>query len=251
MSMSDTGGVISPTGFGNNFTIFEESDIDIEFNITDLDYNDNIVLGSVNSYEVTYENLGTGLNGILSEDFQYTPPTHTGTLTTSISALTAGDYLINISVTKTNYEDTWYAFNLTIIEKYQTNLTRVFAPTQINAGDVLTIVFKAEFYNGTDWLLLQGGYISITPFFNGIESTEVQNQITNSTGEVEFDITIGSTVKTLIITLELRVEYNYLNYTYNLSSGWFFSSLSWCSRSQKERKTTHFDRSQNYFRRRY
>jgi hypothetical protein len=78
-------------------------------------------------------------------------------------------------------------------------------------------IFRAEFYNGTDWLLLQGGYISITPFFNGIESTEVQNQLTNNTGEVEFDITVGSNVKTLIITLELRVEYNYLNYTFNLS----------------------------------
>jgi len=214
MSIATTpGGIVSPTGFGYNYTIFEESDTDVQFNVTDLEYSDNIVPGSGTTYNVTYQNIRTGLNGTLSEDFLFSASTHTGTLTTSI--FTAGDYLINISISKTNYEDSWYAFNLTIIEKYETRLTEVFVPTQFNAGEKLTIIFKAEYNNGTDWLPIDNANITMTPFFNEIVSV-IQYDNTNSTGEVKFDITTGSNLRTINITLDLRVEYNYLSGTYDI-----------------------------------
>jgi len=217
MSISDPGGVVSPTGFGNNFTIFEESDIDIEFNITDLEYNDNIVLGSVNSYEVTYENLQTGLTGTLSESFQFTSPTHTGTISTSNINLVAGRYLINITVSKTNYENTSFIFNLTVIEKYQTRLTVVYKPTEVKAGEVFSILLLAEFYNGSEWLILQDADIIMTPYFDGFASTEIQTKSPNSTGEVSFDITIRSDASTMNIFLELQVEYDHLGSTLPIS----------------------------------
>jgi hypothetical protein len=91
----------------------------------------------------------------------------------------------------------------------------VFVPTQINAGEELTIVFKAEYYNGSTWLPINNGNITMTPYFNGIVSL-IQNRNTNSSGEVEFTIITGSNVRTINITIVLNVEYNYQSDTYNI-----------------------------------
>jgi hypothetical protein len=217
ISLEDPGGELTPSGLGYNFTIFEESDHDIEFNITDLEFSNDLVLGDVDSYYITYTNLGTGANGALLYSLNFITNRHIGTISTSNINLVAGSYLINITVSKTNYENTSFIFNLTVIEKYQTRLTVVLQPTEVNAGDVFSIVLLAEFYNGSDWLILQGTNIIMTPYFNGIASTEIQTKSTNSTGGVSFDITIRSDARTMNITLELQVEYNHLADTLQIS----------------------------------
>ncbi len=217
ISLEDPGGELTPSGLGYNFTIFEESDLDIEFNITDLEFSNNSVLGDVNSYYITYINLGTGSNGTLLYDINFITNRHIGTISTSNINLVAGSYLINITVSKTNYENTSFIFNLTVIEKYQTRLTVVLQPTEVNAGEVFSIVLLAEFYNGSEWLILQGSNVIMTPYFNGIASTEIQTKSTNSTGGVSFDITIRSDARTMNITLELQVEYNHLADTLYIS----------------------------------
>ncbi len=216
ISLSDPGGELTPSGL-YNFTIFEESDLDIEFNITDLEFSNDLVLGDVNSYYITYTNLYTGSNGTLLYSLNFITNRHIGTISTSNINLVAGSYLINITVSKTNYENTSFIFNLTVIEKYQTRLTVVLQPTEVNAGDVFSIVLLAEFYNGSEWLILQGSNVIMTPYFNGIASTEIQTKSTNSTGGVSFDITIRSDARTMNITLELQVEYNHLADTLQIS----------------------------------
>ena len=72
--MSDPGGILIPTGL-RNFTIFERSNIDIEFNLTDSEYGNNIVLGDADSYIVRYVNLATGANGTLLNSLQFIPQT--------------------------------------------------------------------------------------------------------------------------------------------------------------------------------
>jgi len=216
ISLSDPGpGVLTPTGL-YNFTMFEGSDLTVDFNITDSEYSDSLVIGDADTYIVRYRNLGTGSNGILAATLNFVTLLHTGTIVTSNPALTIGRYSVNITTSRTNYEDATFAFNLTIIEKHLTNLTRVLVPPQINSGNELTIIFKALIFNGSEWLPLVDASIRMTPYFNGIGST-VQTLDTNSTGEIRFVITTGSSLRRVNITLELLSEYNYLDYTYRIS----------------------------------
>ncbi|MFX1479643.1 MAG: hypothetical protein ACFFCI_16090, partial [Promethearchaeota archaeon] len=209
ISLSDPGGQLSPTGI-HNYQIFEGSNIDIEFNVTDLEYSNNLVLGDADSYNVWYENINTGDNGTLLNTlhFVYQTPVigwHVGTLTTT--SLTPGNYFINITITKSNYESTFFSFNLTIIEKYQVSLNATYIG-QVDAGDTITIKFSAIYFNGTNWLPLAGTNVILTPIFNGIPST-AQEQIrsTNSTGEILFEVTVRKDATTMNISFQLQQEY--------------------------------------------
>ncbi len=119
ISISDTGGQLTPKGL-YNFTIFEGDDITTEFNVTDLEYGDALVIGVADTYSIWYENLPSGDNGTLLHDliFDLNFDIHKGLIYTSNMALTPGNYLINITITKSNYELTFFTFNLTIIAKY-------------------------------------------------------------------------------------------------------------------------------------
>jgi hypothetical protein len=187
--------------------------------LTDLEFAEALVLGDVNSYTVWYNNLYTPDNGTLLNTLHFVYQTidygtHVGQITTSNTALTPGNYFLNITITKTNYESTFFAFNLTVIEKFQiqVNITN---PSVVDAGDTFTIILNAEYFNGTLWLPLAGTNIVITPYFNEVPSTEIQTKSTNSTGGVSFQITVRSDAKTMNITFELQEEY--YHYGYNLT----------------------------------
>jgi hypothetical protein len=214
ISLSDPSGPLVPTGL-YNYTIFEGSNLVIEFNITDSEFFDTLIVGDADSYTVRYTNLGTGSSGTLITSLNFITILHRGTIYTSNPALTVGRYLLNLTTSRTNYEDAWFTFNLTINAKYQTNLTVVYVPSRVNAGDELTIIFKAEYNNGIMWLPVVNGTIRMTPYFNGLLST-IQNNDTNSLGEVRFVIITGSNVRSINITIELIVAYNYQNNIYNI-----------------------------------
>ncbi len=221
ISISDPGGQLSPKGMFYNFTIFEGSDINIEFNLTDLEYANALILGDVDSYNVWYKNLNTGDNGTLLNALDYveqTPVygTHVGIIFTSNMALTPGNYLINITITKINYESTFLTFNLTVVEKYQVELNVTY-PEEVNAGDPFTIIVKAEYFNGTEWLPLVGTDFILTPYFNGIASTEIQTKSSNSTGEVLFEITVRREAITMNITIQWQEEYYHIGDTLTIS----------------------------------
>ncbi len=210
VSMSHPGGLLTPKGANYNYTIFEGSDINMEFNLTDLEFGNALVLGDANSYSVWYENLGTGDNGTLLNTlhFVYQTPllgSHIGTISTSNTALTPGNYLINITITKTNYESTYFVFNLTVIEKYQIRLDFTY-PDEVNAGDPFDIIIIAEYYNGTGWFPIADTDVDLTPYFNDIASS-IQTLATNVSGGVLFTINVLGNTRTMNLTIELREEY--------------------------------------------
>ncbi|MFW9972792.1 MAG: hypothetical protein ACFFDF_21580, partial [Candidatus Odinarchaeota archaeon] len=213
ISISDPGGELTNTGVNYNYTIFEGSNINLEFNVTDLEYGNSLVLGDAGSYTIFYNNLLTLDNGILTNTlhFVYQTPsygTHIGTISTSNIALNPGNYLINITMTKTNYELAVFIFNLTIIEKYSVRLN-VTKPLQVNAGNAFNITIKGEYFNGTQWLPLVGTNVRITPYFNDIPSTYMQ-EVTDSIGETSFEITVRSDARTMNLTIQLQEEYYHL-----------------------------------------
>jgi len=217
ISLSDPGEVLSPVGLFN-FTIFEGSNLNIEFNITDSEFLDSLIIGDADSYTVRYTNLGTGSNGILVANLNFITVLHTGTIFTSNPALTIGRYTFNLTTSRTNYEDTSFIFNLTIIERYLVNLTIVYQPTEVNAGNDFSIVIKAEFYNGTDWIPLNGSDITITPFFNGIASPALNPVTTNITGEAVFEqITINIDANRMNLTIQLQGKYYHQGHTIYVS----------------------------------
>jgi len=213
ISLFDTGESLSPTGL-HNYTIFEGDDLDIEFNITDSDDFDSLIIGDADSYTVRYTNLGTGSNGILVANLNFITLLHTGTIITSNPALTIGRYSINITTSRTNYEDATFVFNLTIIGRYLVNLTVVYQPTDVNAGNDFSIVIKAEYHNGTDWIPLNGSVITIIPFFNGLPSSPLLPVSTNITGEALFSqITINIDANRMNLTIQLQGKYYHQGYT--------------------------------------
>ncbi|MFW9822337.1 MAG: hypothetical protein ACFFE4_05355, partial [Candidatus Thorarchaeota archaeon] len=218
ISISDPGGILTPVGL-YNYTIFEGSDITTVFNVTDLEYGNSLVIGAADTYSIWYDNLISGDNGTLSHSlvFDLNFDYHVGDIDTSNTALTPGNYLINITITKTNYEASFFTFNLTVIARYQVRLN-ITAPSEVDAGGVFSIVVKAEYLNGSNWLPLVGtNIIHLTPYFNEIAST-IQHANTNSTGEALFQITVSGDARTMNLTIQLDSEYYHLGDLITISS---------------------------------
>ena len=230
VSVSDPGGLLTSVG-NYNFTIFEGSDITVEFNMTDLEYGNTLISSLADSYTVRYQNLNTPANGIIASSFQIVALNHRGSFTTSNPALVIGNYEINVTINKLNYEDVSFVLNLTVIQKYQANLTTI-RPESVNAGLPFKVVIKAEYYDGSDWLLIEDSYITIIPYYNGIAGTSLGPYLTNSTGEVEFEIPTYSDTKTLNLTIHLTTAFYHqahsieiLDITVIPSAGFSFEDL--------------------------
>ncbi|MFX1317468.1 MAG: hypothetical protein ACFE9T_16520, partial [Promethearchaeota archaeon] len=106
---------LTPTGLYNYYNASLGSDIDIEFNITDLDYGNNLVLdsGSAAIITVTYiKTTGTPSSGNLTF-IRYAATYYRGNIDTT-SLTEEGNYTITISITLLNYEIQSFSFNLTI-----------------------------------------------------------------------------------------------------------------------------------------
>ncbi|MHA1914604.1 MAG: hypothetical protein ACW97V_09600 [Promethearchaeota archaeon] len=213
VSVSDPGSILAPKGIYNNYTIFQGSDIDIEFNFADLEYSNPMILGDADSYNVFYRNLVTNDTGTLLNTLSFIYQnvsfgTHIGVISTSNVALIPGNYLINISLTKANYESSFLPLNLTIIEKYQVRLNFTYI-REVDAGSSFSILVKAEFLNGSLWFPLEGSDIIFTPYFDGNPST-IQTIATNGIGEVNFSTNVLGTARTMNITIQLVGEYDHL-----------------------------------------
>ncbi|MFX1376756.1 MAG: hypothetical protein ACFFA0_13180 [Promethearchaeota archaeon] len=219
ISISDLGGIVEPIGIGKNYTIFEGSNINIEFNFTDLEDGNRLIDELADSYYVRYQNIITASTGILTmNSIQMSGQNHTGTIVTSVPALTTGYYLVNITIEKLNYENTSLVFNLTIIERYSVRLYAVSPPDQVNAGDPFTIVIRAEYNNGSDWLPIYNSDIEITPYFNDIPYSSYGPIPTNSSGEAEFEIIVTSGARTMNLSVYIASEYYHQEDTILISS---------------------------------
>ncbi|MFX1420125.1 MAG: hypothetical protein ACFE9N_14505, partial [Promethearchaeota archaeon] len=204
ISISDPGGEGVLTGLGNEYTCFEERNLNIEFNITDNDNSDALVTGAANSYLVEYVEIGNPTNqGTLSETLGFGTTSYLGGILTS-DLPSVGTYAITIKVFKTNFETSIVQFNLTLRAKYIINIS-VVRPLAITAGDSFNIVVKVQYFNVT-WQLADGSSVRLTPYLNGIAGTPTVS-LTNSTGEVDFQILTSSTVTNVTLTIEVFSSY--------------------------------------------
>ncbi|MHA2393665.1 MAG: hypothetical protein ACXAEX_17140, partial [Promethearchaeota archaeon] len=209
-SISDPGGVLTSSSPGHNYTIFEGSDIDLVYDVLDLEYSNTTVLNPATSNYVWYRNINSGINGSLQYSYQYIFPNQVGTIITSISGLIAGDYIINVSTTIQNYENATFVFNLTIIEKYEVRITSIDQPSDVNAGSFFNITLQAEFNNGTVWLPLAGAVMTITPYFDGDAGDLLNPFFTNSSGIYIFEVPTRSNARNITLTVDIQVAYDHL-----------------------------------------
>ncbi|MCK4381410.1 MAG: hypothetical protein KAW51_09760, partial [Candidatus Lokiarchaeota archaeon] len=85
------------------------------------------------------------------------------------------------------------------------------------AGLPFKIIIKAEYYNGSVWLPIDQSYITIIPYYNGIAGQSLGSYLTNSTGEVEFEIPTYSDTRTLNLTIQLTSAYYHQEYSTEIS----------------------------------
>ncbi|MHA2032037.1 MAG: hypothetical protein ACW99Q_21920, partial [Candidatus Kariarchaeaceae archaeon] len=213
ISIGDPGGALSNISQGHHYRIFEGSDIDFEFNITDLEFNNNLVLDAVSSYFVSFKNLNTSIVNTLQSTFQFIPPNHIGPIITSVPGLSAGNYLINISTAISNYENATFTFNLTVIEKYDVRITVIDKPGEVTAGNVFDITIEAEYFDGSSWLPLLGESIILTPFFDGTAGNLLNPILTNNSGFYFFEVPTRTDAENITLTVAIQVAFNHLGNT--------------------------------------
>ncbi len=147
ISVSDPEAILTPTGIGNNYTTFLGSDLTVEFNITDTEFNNNVLIEFADEYIITFKNLYTGITGTLQENLVFNLieadyGIHTGSIITS-ELTDTGFYLINITVVMLNYENTTFSFNLTLVNS-QINIISI-----SNLGGQLEPFGTGDYYNSS------------------------------------------------------------------------------------------------------
>ncbi|MFX1363384.1 MAG: hypothetical protein ACFFCE_10220 [Promethearchaeota archaeon] len=209
ISLSDPNGQGALTTTGGNYSIFEERDLYVDFNITDTDYNGNLITSAMDSYTIEFIEIGNSTNqGFLNQSISFDANTNSFKGYLSITELPRiGAYTLTIRTTKTNYEETDISFNLIIKARYIVELSVVSQPEEVTAGDTFRIIFEVQYNNGSDWFPLEASTIIITPIFNNIVSQEVLTKSTNNTGGVFFDITVARDVLNMSLSVRLEAEY--------------------------------------------
>ncbi len=219
ISVTDPGGVLTPLGPINNFTFYIGSNINLEFNYTEAEFGDTIILGDADYYIVTYENLdNSSINGVLSHtfDFVYDTPsfgTHIGSLTTQNLAI--GDYSIEILLVRKNYENTTFVFYAIVKDKLDINISIYNRPFDVNAGDSFTISFFIELYDGTDWIPLSNVNVELIPFIDGNPASPLFNN-TNLGSYVYFEITIPNNARNITLTVNVDSTFYYKSDSLNV-----------------------------------
>ncbi|MCK4779628.1 MAG: hypothetical protein KAT57_05545, partial [Candidatus Lokiarchaeota archaeon] len=219
ISLSDPEGEWTLTPIASNYSIFEERDLYVDFNITDTDYNNNIIKSEVNSYLIEYVEIGNSTKqGLLTETLNFDANTNSFKGYISITELPKlGAYTITIRATKTNYEEADISFNLIIKARYNVELSIVSQPDEVTAGDTFRIIFEARYNNGTNWFPLITSNIIITPVFDGITSQEDLTKSTNSTGGAFFEITVARDVRNMSLSIRLEAEYYHVETSLDIS----------------------------------
>ncbi|MFX0035593.1 MAG: hypothetical protein ACFE9I_08135 [Candidatus Hermodarchaeota archaeon] len=207
--LSDPGGEGTLTAIAGKYPIFEERDLYVDFNITDTDYNNNLIKSEVNSYLIEYIEIGNPTNqGTLTETISFDANTNSFKGYISITDLPSiGNYALTVKVNKINYEEASINFNITIKARFNVELQIISKPSDVTAGDTFRIVFRAQYNNGTNWLPLIGSTVIITPTFDGITSSEILTKSTNSSGGLFFDITVDADVRNISLSVRLEGEY--------------------------------------------
>ena len=211
ISIDDPGGSLTPLGPSNNFSYFVNSNLDFNFNLTEAEFGDIIVLGDADYYIIRYVNLdNSSINGFLSHSFIFvydipTFGTHQGFLNTS--QLLPGSYSIEMLLVKKNYENSTITFYLTVKEKFSVNISIYDITDEITAGEEFNIALNVSIIRNSPTDPLVGASVSITSIINGIPDITLIG-ITNSSGIAVFQFTIPLDATNLTLQVSLDSEYN-------------------------------------------
>ncbi|MFW9820076.1 MAG: hypothetical protein ACFFE5_10755, partial [Candidatus Thorarchaeota archaeon] len=206
-TVSDPGGEGILTGVANTYTCFVGRDLFIDFNITDNYNSDKLITGVANNYLVEYVEVGNPTNqGTIGNSLNNASNSYQGGIDTSDITI-VGTYEISVKVFLTNFETSKLRFNLTLRALYIINISVVDKPTQITAGDSFHIIVQVKYTNGTHWLITNGSNVRITPIFDGTPGTTTTWTLTNSTGEVDFQILTSNTIRNITLTIEVQVRF--------------------------------------------
>ncbi len=218
-TVSDPGGEGILTGMANTYTCFVGRDLLIDFNITDNYNSDKLITGTANNYLVEYVEVGNPTNqGSIGNSLNNASNSYQGTIDTSDITI-LGTYEISVIVFLTDFETSILSFNLTLRALYIINISVVEKPTQITAGDSFHITIQVKYNNGTDWLIASGSNVRITPVFDGTPGTTTSWTLTNSTGEVNFQVLTSNTIRNITLTIEVQIRFNHeagTKYVYNI-----------------------------------
>ena len=200
-------GVLTPTV--QNYSIFIERNLYVNFTILDLD-SIQLVTGTDTLILIQYYEIGNlANNGTLSHGITYDANTYSyrGYIYTS-SFSSISSYIINITISKINYENTTHSINLMIKAKYVTDIEVLHSPSEVTAGDSFVIHFQITYLNASTDMPLIGVSISLTPYFDGVGAAPLTGT-TNSTGGVSFEVIIRRTATNMSLLVELASEYYY------------------------------------------
>jgi hypothetical protein len=148
LSMEYSNGV-DISGSNQDFNMFVDNDITIEFNVTDIENANSLVTGTA-TYIVFYQDLANiSNNGILPDSLTYDANTFTYKGDIEISDyLSIGSYSIIIRVIKTNFENATCNFNLTIEAKYEVRINILSLDSRVQAGKSFELRLLVEYNNG-------------------------------------------------------------------------------------------------------
>ncbi|NHJ25668.1 MAG: hypothetical protein EAX89_13875, partial [Candidatus Lokiarchaeota archaeon] len=215
---SDVGGqgVLQPTG--QNYSIYIERNLYVNFTIIDLEFGNRLITGAGTSVLIQYFEIGNlSNNGTLGHTIVYDANTYSykGNILTSAFSITS-NYIINITIFRINYENSTHSINLTLKAKHTTNITVLIQPSEVTAGDSFVIHFQVAYLNGSIWIPLTGTQITLTPYFDGIASTPILGS-TNSTGGISIEITIRRDAENMSLLVQLASGYYYTSYEFTIT----------------------------------
>ncbi|MFW9999516.1 MAG: hypothetical protein ACFE9Q_05050 [Candidatus Hodarchaeota archaeon] len=214
ISITNPGGQLEPSIIDNFYETFIGSNIGIEFNTSDVHFGTIIQIGTGVSYSIFYQNIDTLASGYVMHTISESISLHSGNL--NISLLSIGNYSFTVMALKNGNNVTSVDLLLRIIDKYETRITVVNPPESVNAGLPFSLIIRAEFFDGSVWLPIDGSSINITLYYNnGVGESE--DYYTNSTGEIKVIIPTYSDTLTLNITVQLNSAYYHKGRTAKIS----------------------------------
>ncbi len=215
IAIADPSGVIKPNVNKDhkNYAVYVNSDVFIIFNLTEDEFSDSIVLGET-KYSITYINVfnssdtGSILHDLKFELINESYGYHSGILNLSQSLNVTGLFVVTITITKPNYENTTLTILFNIKEKIKARLELYDIPSEIIQGEQFVIKIKALYRNNSKWLPLAGVEVKLVTCLK-YKAASIYYNNTSDSGIASFYLVTTSDVEKIAITVNLRANFKF------------------------------------------
>lgn len=212
ISISDPGGELPFNNLSYYYQSFIGSNLSMWFILIDKDFNNNTILDENNqaTYSIFYNKTSGFIeNGTLNNHIKFNNISNTFSGIIETSALSKeGNYTIEINMDLLDYEIQPYIFNLTIIEKFELDIS-INKPNQIIAGEKLYISVLTPYIYKSEIFHLGGVLIDFTLYLNNKNYIYRFTGKTNELGTVTFTLILPLNTKDISFDVETPEEYNH------------------------------------------